>query len=1133
MNKKKKQVTSVIVAIIFTLTTIINAVPTVAYAHEANKQIELDMYGNTSTDMILYNNTEYTSVNEETIPEIESVSTDNLDNTFEISSDTTWNNKTTLRSNLVVKQGVTLTIKEKVTISGEVTISGGGIIKRGENYKEELISVPKDNSLTLKNITLNGGAVYSGETNSLLNRGIENTGIEAKGALVHSSGTLAINDGTKLEKNFWKTESGGSAAVYVEAGTTTMSGGVICNNYGGKMGAGVYVAQGAKLKLDGGTICHNKASEGAGIFTSGNLNMTGGVCSYNYATNGGGIGIGSTGNVHIEGGSISKNQADVAAKGIGGGIYSNGDSVLEVSGGEISYNTSVGGGGIYLNRGSGGYTVTISDKAKIHHNHSTSIGGGIRASSFGKLAIEGGEISYNTSEDSGGGIYAYNAEVHLEKGTIVGNSISSYSSKHCGGGVYLESNRQLVLGDVTINGNKFINPDNSDNSSKDDIAISSNTVYLSRTNDSGELPFSFFKGPIVFKPFGDKELSINTLKKMSYKSNSGEQKYQMWFNSSEKNIYATEIETNGGEIPIPNVEDSLAIPIKAGHIFKGWYDNKEFNGSQLIGKPNNQKKYYAKWEAYNVKINVGDTMTVTPRNEVQTDETGAIPTITVQAKDGYYLPTNYYKNLETLLSGLNIIQLENKKIVISGTPTSDVDITLLAATEKTPQTDAPNVTGGIGSTINGTDTTMEYASSETSASWADCANDKTEVNAGTWYVRYKETGTQKASPATKVVVTAPTYTAPTYTIAVDRSSFTFDTLNEGYESRPSAQSVTITNTGNSKVTLKNPTSSNYEATLSSNEIEPNKTATLTVIPKANLSAGEYKETIEIKTTQGTSASIDVNFKVNGAFTVSLSASETSIIEGQSVTLTTTAQGGSGTYSYAWYTNGNEEPSLQGKEVTVSPAATITYQVVVTDTIENKTATATVTVIPKKFNDVTPGMASYNAIMALTKRKIIYGCGQHTFKPLETVSRGQVATFLARTLNLPAGDSNFKDLPKSSALYEDISRAAKAGLLVGNNGYVYPNKAASRAEIAVMIDRAMNMKGNYTDSVVLTFKDTHTIGGYAVESVKRMTKYGIIQGKGNNTFAPNEFADRATAAILIHRMVQVMEKNGEMTPPVAP
>lgn len=189
---------------------------------------------------------------------------------------------------------------------------------------------------------------------------------------------------------------------------------------------------------------------------------------------------------------------------------------------------------------------------------------------------------------------------------------------------------------------------------------------------------------------------------------------------------------------------------------------------------------------------------------------------------------------------------------------------------------------------------------------------------------------------------------------------------------------------------------------------------------------------------------------------------------------------------------------------------------------------------KNLSDISSKFWAKPAIDDLVKRKVVFGYKDGTFKPNGTVTRGQFAAFLARYLDLPAGDSKFKDLPKSAALYKDVSRAAKAGILKGDKkGFVRANDKVSRADIAVMIDRSMQFKGKFKETVELNFKDKNTVPPYALESVKKMTRYGIIQGKSNNTFAPSEYASRAVSSEFVYRMINILERKVKIPskPPV--
>ncbi|KKB41138.1 S-layer homology domain-containing protein [Bacillus thermotolerans] len=159
------------------------------------------------------------------------------------------------------------------------------------------------------------------------------------------------------------------------------------------------------------------------------------------------------------------------------------------------------------------------------------------------------------------------------------------------------------------------------------------------------------------------------------------------------------------------------------------------------------------------------------------------------------------------------------------------------------------------------------------------------------------------------------------------------------------------------------------------------------------------------------------------------------------------------------------------------------------------------------------------VQALMDAGVMQGYHDGTLRLDSSVTRGQFVAFLVRALDLPAGDSGFKDVSPSSALYKEVSAAKKAGLLLGNEeGYALVNDRVTRSDVAVMLDRAVRLKGNYTEKATLTYKDKADIGRYAYESVQRMTHYGLIQGTADNRFLPRDTATRGESVRFIYRMM---------------
>ena len=76
-----------------------------------------------------------------------------------------------------------------------------------------------------------------------------------------------------------------------------------------------------------------------------------------------------------------------------------------------------------------------------------------------------------------------------------------------------------------------------------------------------------------------------------------------------------------------------------------------------------------------------------------------------------------------------------------------------------------------------------------------------------------------------------------------------------------------------------------------------------------------------------------------------------------------------------------------------------------------------------------------------------------------MTRGEFANFISRSLQLPEGSSNFSDLNAAHpSLIDGINRAASAGIISGRgNGIFAPNDTIKRDEVVIMIDRALQYK----------------------------------------------------------------------------
>ena len=327
-------------------------------------------------------------------------------------TNTTWTEAKDLTEDLVVEAGTSLTIGAPVTISGNVTISGGGIIQRGEDYTGILFMVPAGSTLTIKGVTIDGGAVWQDGSN---------TGKSGVNSILSVSGALILDGNCTLQNND-RGASFSGGAVYVDAnGQVTVKQATI-QNCAAKHGGAIYADQGGKDTGTGENLI--TIEDGAKLMNNNAANGAGGAIRT------------ETGNLKISGGTIENNQSKTR----GGGVDINGCiEYFEISGGQIQNNTTQGfGGGISF------YSVKSSDNAP-------------------ELKIAALRLTGNTAATSGGGIYmaieSASRYVSLSGVEVVNNSVSSGSNSFYGGGGIKFLSSQVSMKDCTVSGNRVAGSD--------------------------------------------------------------------------------------------------------------------------------------------------------------------------------------------------------------------------------------------------------------------------------------------------------------------------------------------------------------------------------------------------------------------------------------------------------------------------------------------------------------------------------------------------------------------------------------------------------------------------------------------------------------------------------------------------
>ncbi len=152
--------------------------------------------------------------------------------------------------------------------------------------------------------------------------------------------------------------------------------------------------------------------------------------------------------------------------------------------------------------------------------------------------------------------------------------------------------------------------------------------------------------------------------------------------------------------------------------------------------------------------------------------------------------------------------------------------------------------------------------------------------------------------------------------------------------------------------------------------------------------------------------------------------------------------------------------------------------------------------------------------------VIAGYTNGSFQPDKPVTRAEFIVMLARLSKWEPAKANsaFSDQDRVGGWAANaIAAAVERGVIAGyKDGSFRPNEAVTRAEMLVMLARSEKLA--YDANATSGFSDDDAVPAWAKGAVGAGRQLGIIQGRGNNTFAPHESATRAEAAVLLLKLL---------------
>lgn len=263
--------------------------------------------------------------------------------------------------------------------------NGASVNRTEKTMNASLFTVAAGYTVTFEDITLDGGASWSGNTAG----GSHNTGMSTGGSLVASTGNgiIVLNEGTVLQNN-----DGASAVSLATRG-------------------------GGSLTLNSAQIINNRAAGGGAIWGGSNIVINGdSKINGNHATSIGGAirMVNGYNNITftMNGGEMNYNTSD----GNGGAIWGGNSATYVFNGGEMAHNSAVAGGAIWT----GTYEkYTFEDGFELHDNSATALGGAVRFCDHASLTMNGGKVYGNTLNGQSNAFYLNNNSTVITGGEIL------------------------------------------------------------------------------------------------------------------------------------------------------------------------------------------------------------------------------------------------------------------------------------------------------------------------------------------------------------------------------------------------------------------------------------------------------------------------------------------------------------------------------------------------------------------------------------------------------------------------------------------------------------------------------------------------------------------------------------------
>lgn len=186
---------------------------------------------------------------------------------------------------------------------------------------------------------------------------------------------------------------------------------------------------------------------------------------------------------------------------------------------------------------------------------------------------------------------------------------------------------------------------------------------------------------------------------------------------------------------------------------------------------------------------------------------------------------------------------------------------------------------------------------------------------------------------------------------------------------------------------------------------------------------------------------------------------------------------------------------------------------------------------KGFTDVPGDFWAAAYISELSRRGVLGGFQDGSFKPNEPITRAQFASLLGKAFGKPKERQplTFEDVPANYWARSSIDDAVQSGFMSGyREGLFRPDQQIPLYQLQVALASGLNLQPPAApDQTLAKFNDVGDLPKWAQGRVAAAVDSGIVTGfPSAQQLTPNRVATRADAAALLY---QALVKAGRITP----